>query len=189
MTPEQISADDEAMRRLCSGDDDALGEIMDRWQNGVVRFLARLVGDADDALDLAQETFVRIYEHRSRYRPGSSFRAWLFTIAANLARNHNRWRTRHPAARLDQGDDEGIPDPPDTSPSPDSETASKELAVLVRGAVARLPEDLMVALILSEYEDMSHEEIARVVGCSRKAVEMRLYRARAEVRKRISPFT
>lgn len=188
MIPEQISADDEAMRRLRSGDDNALGEIMDRWQNGIVRFLARLVGDPDDAVDLAQEAFVRIYEHRARYRPGSSFRAWLFTIAANLARNHNRWRARHPTERLGRGEDEGIPDPPDTSPRPDSEVASRELSDVVREAVARLPDDIRVALILSEYEGLSHEEIARVAGCSRKAVEMRLYRARAEVRKRISPL-
>lgn len=179
-------ADDLAMARLADGEGAALDEMMGRWAQPVTRFLMRMVGDIEVATDLAQEAFVRLYEARRRYRAGSGFRGWLFTIAANLARNHNRWRARHPTERLGQEEGEGIPDPPDPRPHPDSEIEMKELAAAVRMAVARLPEDLRVALILSEYEDLSQEEIARAIGCSRKAVEMRLYRARAEMRKYLS---
>lgn len=179
--------DDDAMLRLRAGDDHAFGEIMDRWQTGIAHFLARLVGDADHALDLAQETFVRVYEHRFRYRPGTSFRAWIFTIATNLARNHNRWKQRHPTERFEH---HGLPavDPPDTRPQPDRETEGRDLSAVVSKAIAGLPEDFRVALILNEYEGMSHEQIGRIIGRSAKAVEMRLYRARAELRKRLTPF-
>lgn len=181
--------DDEwAMARLAEGDGSALDELMERWAESVARFLARMVGDSEVATDLAQEAFVRVYEARRRFRAGSSFRAWLFTIAANLARNHNRWRARHPAERLGSAEGEGIPDPADTRPGPDAEVERRELAAAVRAAVSRLPDDLRLAVVLAEYEGLPQDEIARVTGCSRKAVEMRLYRARAELRKQLGPF-
>lgn len=177
--------DDAAMRRLQLGEDEALDEIMGRWQQAAARFLLRLLGDPDDAMDLAQETFVRIYEHRARYRPGSSFRAWLFTIASNLARNHLRWRARHPTRRLDAPPLHAAPtdgSPADPGPSPDREIQRRETALAVRQAIGELPEDLRVAIVLSEYEGLRQEEIAGVLRCSRKAVETRLYRARAKLR-------
>lgn len=173
------------MRRLRLGEDNALGEIMDRWQNAVAGFLMRLVGEREDALDLAQETFARVYEGRARYRPGSSFRAWLFTIASNLARNHLRWRARHPTRRLDTAE-ASDPRPADPDPPPDMATHNRELARAVRKAVEALPEDLRIAVVLAEYEGLSQDEIARVLRCSRKAVEMRVYRARAKLRDALS---
>lgn len=181
--------DDAAMSRLGGGDNTALDELMGRWAHPVTRFLLRMVGDIDAATDLAQEAFVRLHEARCRYRIGSGFRGWLFTIAANLARNHNRWRARHPTDRLGQDQDGGIPDPPDMRPHPDAEVERREFAAIVRGAVARLPEDLRVPLILSEYEGLSQEEIGRIAGCSRKAVEMRLYRARVELGKHLGALS
>lgn len=184
-TPQE---DEAAMTRLGGGDGTALDELMGRWSRPVAGFILRMVGDSDIANDLAQETFVRVYEARRRYRAHSGFRGWLFTIAANLARNHNRWRARHPTKRLGGPETEGMPDPPDTRPQPDVEADRLELAAAVRAAVARLPEDLRVAVLLAEYQGLRQDEIARAIGCSRKAVEMRLYRARAELRKHLGPF-
>lgn len=188
MNPESGTLDDDAMRRLQADDQEALNALMDRWQMPLVRFLARVVHDGEEALDLAQETFARIYEHRSRYRPGSNFKPWLFAIATNLARNHNRWKARHPADRFHHEERQGSVEPVASGPRPDSELQRKELSAAVRDAVGQLPDDLRLALILAEYEGMSHEEIGKTLRCTAKAVEMRLYRARASLRKALARF-
>src|SRR6187549_905955 len=84
------------MQALAAGEDTALHGIMDRWRDKVAAFLYRMCGSHETALDLAQETFVRVYQARRRYAPGKPFSTWLFAIAANLARKHARWRARHP---------------------------------------------------------------------------------------------
>src|SRR5260370_36796526 len=99
------------MVRLREGDDLALNELMERWQKPLHSFILRYVGNYADSIELAQETFVRVYQNRSRFNFKSKFSTWLLAIATNLCRHHPRWRTRHPAtplhetARADQGYD------------------------------------------------------------------------------------
>jgi RNA polymerase sigma factor (sigma-70 family) len=100
--PETLpDADIEAMKRLADGDDLALNGIMHRWKDKVAAFLYRMTGSAEAAADLAQETFVRLYQSRARYQPAAAFPTYLFRIAANLGRNHARWRTRHPTVSVE----------------------------------------------------------------------------------------
>ena len=172
------------MLRLQEGDDLALNELMTRWQKPLVAFLYRQTGDAEESLDLAQETFVRVYESRHRYKPAGKFSTWLFTIAANLCRNLHRWRARHPTVPMD-GPEENPSELPDASTPFDSAHCS-EMAALVRTEIQALPFDLRTAILLFEYEEMSHQEIAAVLDCSPKAVETRLYRARNILRQRLS---
>jgi hypothetical protein len=96
MTRFPEDADSSAMRRLREGEDLALNEIMERWQRRVTSYLLRFTGNETVAIDLAQETFVRVYQARERYRPKAKFSTWLFAIASNLAREHLRWLRRHP---------------------------------------------------------------------------------------------
>ncbi len=179
--------DGAAMRRLRDGDDLALNEIMARWEARVTGFLVRLTGNASVAPDLAEETFVRVYQNRSAYRDQGTFAAWLFAIATNLARHHARWQARHPAVSLDDEDRAGrrFHDAIDKRPSPDQSVDAGERAEAVRAAVESLPQDLREAVVLFEYEDLSHQEIAHISGCSPKAVETRLYRARAILREKL----
>ena len=88
------------MERLQSGHAAALNDLMTRHAPPVFRFLCRMVGNEDDANDLAQETFVRVFKSAKSFRAEQKFSTWLFTIAANLARNHFRWRSRHPNISL-----------------------------------------------------------------------------------------
>jgi DNA-directed RNA polymerase specialized sigma24 family protein len=90
-----------SMFRLREGEELSLDEIMDRWQGRLASYLFRLTGSETVALDLAEETFVRVYHNREGYRPAGAFSTWLFAIATNLARHHLRWRTRHPAVSMD----------------------------------------------------------------------------------------
>ena len=188
MTDEPAPDTDAAlMLALKDGDDLALNEIMRRWQTPLVSFIFRHVGNHSDALDLAQETFVRVYESRARYQPSAKFSTWLFTIASNLCRNLARWRERHPTVSLDAPTDQDnaglgsvIPAPVE---SPSDSAERNDLASAVRQHIHALPHDLKTAVILFEYDEMSHEEIGQVLGCSAKAVETRLYRARKILRE------
>ena len=114
------------------------------------------------------------------------FSTWLYAIASNLVRDRYRWRTRHPQVSLDAkneatGNDFGE-SLPDHAPSPSETVHSEERAETVRRAVAALPKDLRLPLVLAEYEEKSHAEIGEILGCSAKAVEVRIYRARKELR-------
>ncbi len=181
--------DVEAMARLQGGDDLALNEIMERWQRPLTGFLLRMVGEEAAAVDLAQETFVRACQASGRYRPAGKFSTWLFAIAANLARQHLRWQRRHPTVSMDADSDSPLSDKiASPAESPDQCALRDERATLVQKAVGELPPDLREALILFEYENMSHAEIAGVVGSSSKAIETRLYRARALLREKLRPW-
>lgn len=171
-----------AMARLRAGDDPALGDIMARWGAPVHRFLARHLGDDAEAGDVTQETFVAVYRARWSYRPEGRFSTWLFAIATNLARQRLRWRRRHPevAGGLD------VHEPASAAgDDPGGLALSGERAAAVRAAVLALPEDLREAVLLAEFEDLPQAEIAAILGCSVKAVESRLYRARAQLRERL----
>lgn len=177
-----------AMRRLRGGEELALNEIIERWQRRVTSYLLRLTASETVAIDLAQETFVRVYQSRERYRPSAKFSTWLFTIASNLAREHFRWLKRHPTASLNTADEAARPLSERIAAEgldPSEAVENVEQTTAVREAVMSLPNDLREAVVLFEYEDMSYEQISAITGCSRKAVETRLYRARGILRERL----
>lgn len=177
------------MARLVEGHDAALNDLMNRHATGVFHFLYRMLGNEDDANDLAQETFVRVFQHRTRFEPDAKFSSWLFTIAGNLARNHHRWRSRHPNVALDAANEDTHQSLGDVLPAIDatpSEAAEKEeRSHAVRGAVAVLPEDLREAIILCEWQDLAIAEAAAILKTTPKAVESRLYRARILLREKL----
>jgi len=184
--------DKRLMAALADGDDGALNLLIQRWQRPLRAFIQRSTNDASDTDDLLQETFVRVYRHRARYRPDGRFSTWLFTIAVNLCRNHAGKRTRQPTVSLNalatRAGEDGNTTPQQTSidPIPSEQTLAAERAEAVRSAIGTLSEDLRTAVILFEYEHLSHAEIAEIVGTTPKGVETRLYRARQHLRERLS---
>jgi RNA polymerase sigma-70 factor (ECF subfamily) len=177
------------MARLAAGQDAALDELMSRHAERLSHYLLRLLQNESEAADVAEEAFVRVYLHRKRFRRGKKFSTWLYTIATNLARDLQRQHARHPQVSLDSQPEGSARDfkesVPETRPGPLETLEASERAETVRLAVAALPEELRVPLILSVYEEQSHAEIAEVLDCSAKAVEMRLYRARQQLRGRL----
>jgi RNA polymerase sigma-70 factor (ECF subfamily) len=176
--------DETLMARLQGGDDSALAELMQRWEIPAKRFLFRMVGNTAEAEDLAQEAFVRIYTKRGTYRTGARFSSWLFAIAANQAKNRLRWWKRRPTLSLD-GWVDGGGDAEDETASPAAAARAREEAErreAVQRAVTALPLDQRTAIVLFAYEGKTMAEIAEIVGCSTKAVENRLYRARLRLR-------
>lgn len=170
-------ADAHDMARLAAGEDLALNAIMERWSGRIHAFLRRMTRDHESAEDLAQEVFVRLYRSRESYRPSAPFSAYLFRIASNLARNHARWRTRHPSVALEDAPAERQ-DPPSGAPGPDAQAAGAEHLRLVERSIGALPADLREAMLLFTHHDMGYADIARVMQCTVKAVETRIYRAR-----------
>jgi RNA polymerase sigma-70 factor (ECF subfamily) len=189
----QADARDRAdMERLVAGHDAALNDLMERHATPVFHFLCRMVGNEDDANDLAQETFVRVFRACATFRPGEKFSTWLFTITANLARNHFRWRSRHPNVSLETetGDSEQTLGStlPATDPAPNELALATERTAAVRTAVSKLPEDLREAIVLCEWENLSVAEAAVILETTPKAVESRLYRARQILRERLKQW-
>ena len=180
------------MEQLQAGHDAALNDLMERHASPVFRFLCRMVGNEDDANDLAQETFVRVFKSAKSFRAEQRFSTWLFTIAANLARNHFRWRARHPNLSLDAENAEteqtlGSTLPANT-PTPKEAALAGERAVAVRAAVGNLPADLREVIVLCEWEELSVAEAATILEATPKAVESRLYRARGLLRERLKSW-
>ncbi|MBE0542873.1 MAG: sigma-70 family RNA polymerase sigma factor [Verrucomicrobia bacterium] len=191
-TTEVADRDRADMQRLIAGDDTALDDLMARHATPVFHFLCRMLANEADANDLAQETFFRVYRARVSFRTGEKFTTWLYTIAANLARNHFRWRTRHPGVSLEAETDSSGQSLasvlPADSPSPRQAALAAERAAAVRAAVSRLPEDLREAIVLCEWQERSVAEAAKIVGTTPKAVESRLYRARGILRERLKQW-
>ena len=192
MSTETIDSDalDRAdMVRLMAGHEAALNDLMERHSAPIFHFLCRLTGNEDDANDLAQETFVRVFRSCIRFQTDQKFSTWLYTIAANLARDHFRRRARHPTTSLDAESpdtDQTLGDrQPSDDPTPNEQTSAAERAAFVRATVNRLPDDLREAIVLCEWEECSVAEAATILETTPKAVESRLYRARKILRERL----
>jgi len=174
------------MVRLAGGHDAALNDLMDRHAQKLFHYLVRSLQDEADAADLAQETFVKVFQHRRKYDPKQKFSTWLYAIASNLVRDRYRWRSRHPQTSLEAENDQTRANLKDTlraaEPAPDQTLQAEERAETVRRAVAALPEEIRQPLILAMYEDLPQAEIAQILNCSVKAVETRIYRARQQLR-------
>jgi RNA polymerase sigma-70 factor (ECF subfamily) len=174
------------MLHFAAGHDAGLNNLIERHAPRLFHYLARSLQDENDAADLAQETFVRVFQNRTKFDTGMKFSTWLYAIATNLVRDRYRHRTRHPQVSLDAeneatGEDfrESLPE---QKPTPSESLQGVERAEAVRKAFGQLPEELRTPLILSEYEELSHAEIGEILKCTAKAVETRIYRARQQLR-------
>jgi len=178
--------DAQDMTRLARGHDAALNALMERHAERLFHYLVRSLQDEADAADLAQETFVKIYQNRARFDPQQKFSTWLYAIASNLVRDRFRWRSRHQQVSLDAENEQTESILKDTlravEPLPDQGLQNEERADVVRKAVDALPVELKQPLILAVYQDLPQAEIAVILKCSVKAVETRIYRARQQLR-------
>jgi RNA polymerase sigma-70 factor (ECF subfamily) len=178
------------MARLVGGHEAALNDLMGRHAEKLFHYLIRSLQDEGDAADLAQETFVKVYQNCSKFDPNQRFITWLYAIASNLVRDRYRWRSRHPQVSLDADNEQTDANLKDNLPAsegaPDQNLQAEERASTVRRAVGALPEELKQPLILAIYQGLSQAEIAAILKCSVKAVETRIYRARQQLRARLA---
>jgi RNA polymerase sigma-70 factor (ECF subfamily) len=176
------------MLRVRDDDPAAFAELVELYQHRLITVLHHLVGNLEEAEDLAQEVFLRVYRNRKRYHPRAKFSTWLYTIANNLALNALRTRQRRPAIPLDVRDSGALGPRPaeqlvrDRANQPTERMQQKELAGIIQQALASLNERQRVAVVLNKFEDMNYAEIAEVMELTTKAVKSLLSRARENLR-------
>ena len=168
------------------GNHGAFTELVQLHQQSVVGTAMRLLGNLEDAHDVAQQVFVRIWKSAVRYEPTAKFTTWMFTILRNLAFNEYRRRGRHPLQSLDAEEEEfGHQVPDHATVSPDAAVEHQELEGLVEEAIAALPENQRLALSLRHQEGMAYEEIAEILQLSLSAVKSLIFRARQDLKDRL----
>jgi RNA polymerase sigma-70 factor (ECF subfamily) len=182
------------MLRVREDQPGAFEELVERYQHRLVAVMHHLIGNADEAEDLAQEVFLRVYRARKKYRPRAKFSTWLFTIANNLALNVLRGRQRKPVVRLDVRDSGPLGPRPaeqlvrDRGNQPMQNMQQQELAGIIRQALEGLNERQRVAVVLNKFEDMNYAEIAEVMRLTTKAVKSLLSRARSNLRDALKDY-
>jgi RNA polymerase sigma-70 factor (ECF subfamily) len=191
--PSDRDVDAELMRRVQRGDRQAFAELVERYQRPIYNFILRTVRDETEAEDLAQNTFVQVWKSAKRYRVSARFSTWLYTIARNLSLNEIRRRRRHQAESLDaphpEYEEQSLHQVKDTtSPAPPDAVVRDELFVKVEEAIRDLPESQRTALLLCREEDVTYEEIARILGVSLSATKSIIHRAREVLRVRLKAY-
>jgi len=171
------ASDDQLMQAVAHGDLDAFNIIVLRYQNHAWRTAYRLLGDAMEAEDVAQETFLKILKAAPLYRPTASFRTYLYTIAYRLCLDT---RKKSRPSLMDM-----IPDRPSTSPSAVENLVSRERGEEIRHALESLPLNQRTAIVLKHDEGLSYAEIAQVMDTSLKSVEMLIRRAREKLQLKL----
>ena len=174
----------ELVQALAGGDEAALTGLMDRYEEPIFHFVHRHVLNNEDARELAQEVFVRLFFNAAKFKPEAKFSTWLYQIALNLCRDHVKSRRARQAAQTDslteREDDEEHPagDVAVENRTPSDAAQAREKLAALDDGIAALPHDLRTALVLTTLEQRSHQECATLLKTTPKAIETRVYRAR-----------
>jgi len=177
------------------GDEAAFAELVRRYRNQITNFIYRMIDDYETSVDLAQETFMRVYCAADRYQSNYAFSTYIYRIAANLAISELRRRKRRRLVSLTsffqsrKGADELCEfDPPDVRPLQDAALVEHERRVAVARAIATLPDKYRAPLVLRDVEGRSYEEIACILEMSEGTVKSRINRARAFLRDKLQSY-
>ncbi len=191
--PEEKLSDHALIEATKSGDETAFAEIMARYRNPITNYLYRFLNDYEEAVDLAQETFVRVYFAIDRYHTQFAFSTYIYSIATNLAISEIRRRKRRRLLSLTglfQGEDNEAVEfqPPDTRPLQDAELLDDERDKTIGRAIAALPEKYRVPIILRDIEGRSYDEVAEVMGLGLGTTKSRISRARALLKEKLQDY-
>lgn len=188
----QKLTDQVLVERVQAGDKSAFDLLVKRYQHKIIGLIGRYVQDQSEALDIAQETFIKAYKALESFRGESAFYTWLYRIATNTAKNYLVTRNRRPPGTDIDIDDvlqaESESELLRDIETPENNLYRDELFSVMASALEALPEELRVALTLRELEGMSYEEIAEVMDCPIGTVRSRIFRARDAIDKELKPL-
>ena len=186
--------DAELLRRARDGDADAFGDLVLRYQDRIFATVYRILGNGEDAREMAQEAFFRAWSKLDTFREGARFSTWLYTITLNLTRSELRKRKtrqhiRPVSLNVRFGNDEGrTMEPPSAEDGPLQRIGQAELHRLALAEIDRLDAEAREVVVLRDMQELSYEEIATVLDCPIGTVRSRLHRARGQLRDRLSPL-
>lgn len=181
------------MLRVKRGDRAAFAALVEKYKQPLLNFIHRTLRDETEAEDLAQNVFLQVYKSRDRYERTAKFSTWLFTIARNLCLNEIRRRSRHPAESLEETHNENEDQPQRQYEDKKVFLATEnvlhsELAGKIEEALAELPENQRTAILLCRQDELSYEEIAKVLGCSLSATKSLIHRGRETLKEKLKPY-
>src|SRR5215831_9428835 len=181
------------MLRVKQGDLVAFTELVEKYKQPIMNLAYRTVRDMTEAEDLAQNVFVQVYKSAARYKSTAKFSTWLFTIARNLCLNEIRRRSRHPAESLDaphpEQEDQPLQQYEDKkTASPPQKLLEGELTEKIEQALAELPENQRTAILLCRRDELSYEDIAKILDCSLSATKSLIHRGRETLKAKLKPY-
>jgi RNA polymerase sigma-70 factor (ECF subfamily) len=184
-------SDEDLMWLLRKGNMTAFESLARRYEKKLLNFLYRFVSSREQAEDLVQKTLLKVYRNRLKFKNRGKFSTWMYTIAANLARDYLRKNRRYQFISLDEpvGENSNIIDfyrEPDEKRTTSLE--QKEMGQIVRIAIDRLPDAQRMTILLSHFEHMSYDHIAQVLGCSKGTVKSRIFRAKARLKELLTNY-
>ena len=190
---DNLDPDAVLMLRVREGDTAAFEVLVEKYKRPVFNLLYRSLQDAAEAEDLAQNAFLQAYKSAHRYQVTAKFSTWLFTIARNLCLNEIRRRSRHRAESMDlvaPEDEHGTPRQYEDAKAslPHDLALRGELEAKVDEAIAALPEKQRTALLLCREEELSYEDIAKVIGCTLSGTKSLIHRARETLKQQLKPY-
>jgi len=181
------------MLRVKQGDMAAFEGLVERYKQPVLNLVYRMLRDATEAEDIAQAVFIQVHKSAQRYQAASKFSTWLFTIARNLCLNEIRRRSRHPTDSMDAGHPENEDQPwqqfeDKVTAGPPETLLHTELEDKIEELLSELPENQRTAIVLCRQNELSYEDIAKVLGCSVSATKSLIHRGREFLKAKLKPY-
>lgn len=191
-----LTTDNSLVREFISGNDTAFAQLVTRYKDSITNYLNMMVNDYDTAVDLCQETFLRVYRNIGRYSNLYQFSTWIYRIATNLAIDEMRYRKRrgrvffkNVLGNRRSEDNEGLEfELTDVRRGPRDEILRKESSRILGDAIRSLPEKYRTAFIMKEVQQLPYDEIAKVLECSAGTIKSRLHRARELLQRKLEHY-
>lgn len=187
--------DNQWVEQYLAGDEDAFFRMVAKYKKPITNYIYRMIGDYDQALDLTQETFLRVFRNIRTYRADYQFSTWIYRIASNLAIDEIRWRRRRNIFGFGKKkrveDEEEKPREElivDTRSLPDQKCMDSQIGGLLLDAIQSLPAVYRTVFVLKEMEDLDYEQISQTLDCSLGTVKSRLHRAKNLLQKKLAPY-
>jgi RNA polymerase sigma-70 factor, ECF subfamily len=186
-------ADKQLVERVQRGDKQAFDLLVLKYQHRIIKLVSRYIRDPSDAMDVAQDAFLKAYRALPNFRGESAFYTWLYRIAINTAKNYLVMQSRHlleteVIPENEEGEQFEIESTLKEYSTPENMVLTDEIQATIVAAIDDLPDDLRTAILLREVEGLSYEEIANVMGCPVGTVRSRIFRARESVDNRLKPL-
>jgi len=183
--------DEDLVLRVQQGNKSAYDLLVIKYQHKIVQLVNRYVKDPSEAQDVAQEAFIKAYRALGSFRGESAFYTWLYRIAINTAKNYLMSRSRRNVdMQIDVEDAEVYENLPQLhgQDTPEQDLLNREIVETIKAAIAKLPEEMRIAIRLREFEGMSYEEIAQAMDCPVGTVRSRIFRAREAIDNKLNPL-